>query len=340
VANGAPAVSWRRWIVGLLALVVALAGPAARADIFSPAYLELTEKSPGLYAVRWKTPAQSEVVVLPVRPVFPSGSKMTRPFVSSYAANAAVMLGEVRIPGGLEGRTLRFDGLAETGNQALVRVVRRDGAEDLYTVAPTEPQLTIPDVPTSIGVSARYTWLGVEHILVGFDHLLFVAALFMLVANLRTLIWTVTSFTLAHSLTLALVTLNVISVPVPPVEAFIALSIVFVAVEVVRKSRGHDTLASRKPWLVAFAFGLLHGLGFASVLAQIGLPHGNVPLALLFFNLGVEIGQVAFVAALLGIALLARRFASQAQLGMVRLVACYAIGGLASYWVFDRVSGF
>jgi hydrogenase/urease accessory protein HupE len=340
VATGAPAVSWRRWVLALFALIFALAGPAARADIFNPAYLELTEQSPELYAVRWKTPAQSEVVVLPIRPVFPPGSEMTRPFISSYAANAAVMIGEVRIPGGLEGRTLRFEGLAETGNQALVRIVRRDGTEDLYTVVPTEPQLMIPAVPTSIGVSARYTALGVEHIWVGFDHLLFVAALFMLVSNLRTLIWTVTSFTLAHSLTLALVTLGVISVPVPPVEAFIALSIVFVAVEVVRKGRGHETLASRKPWMVAFAFGLLHGLGFASVLAQIGLPYGNVPLALLFFNLGVEIGQVAFVGALLGISILARRLASQAQLGRTRLVVCYAIGGLASYWVFERVSGF
>lgn len=332
--------SWRRLACAVLALVFALAGPVARADNFSPAYLELTERAPGLYAVRWKTPAQSEVSVQPIRPVFPPGSVMTRPFASSFAANAVVMLGEVRVPGGVEGKTVRFDGLAEAGNQALVRLVRRDGAEDLYTVAPTEPRLAIPAQPTSLGVSTRYARLGIAHIWFGFDHLLFVAALFMLVANLRALVWTVTSFTLAHSITLALVTLDVVSVPVPPVEAFIALSIVFVAVEVLRQARGRPTLAARKPWLVAFVFGLLHGLGFASALAQIGLPHGNVPLALLFFNVGVEIGQVAFVAALLGAAILARRFARQEQIGMARLVSCYAIGGLASYWFFDRVAGF
>jgi hydrogenase/urease accessory protein HupE len=244
------------------------------------------------------------------------------------------------VPGGIEGKALRFDGLAETGNQALVRFIRLDGGEDLYKVAATDPELAISKSPDSIGVSARYTGLGIEHIWFGFDHLLFVAALFMLVANLRTLFWTITAFTVAHSMTLALVTLDVIRVPVPPVEAFIALSIVFVAVEVVRQGQGRPTLASRKPWLVAFTFGLLHGLGFASALAEIGLPRNNVPLALLFFNVGVEIGQVLFVAALLAISSVARRLSQPAQIATVRIVCCYGIGGLASYWLFDRVSSF
>lgn len=329
-----------RLALSLLGLWLAFAGSAARADYFRPSYLELTEVAGGAYDVRWKTPAQSEVVVLPIKPVFPPGSRMIRPFASTYAAGAVVMVGQVTVPGGIEGKVLRFDGLEETGNQALVRFIRLDGGEDLYKVAATNPELPIPMNPDSIGVSARYTGLGIEHICFGFDHLLFVAALFMLVVNLRTLFWTITAFTVAHSITLALVTLDVIRVPVPPVEAFIALSIIFVAVEVVRQGQGRPTLASRKPWLVAFTFGLLHGLGFASALAEIGLPRNNVPLALLFFNIGVEIGQVMFVAALVVISSVARRLSKPAQLSTVRIVGCYGIGGLASYWLFDRISGF
>ena len=323
-----------------LALLLGLSGSSARADYFRPAYLQLTEHAGGVYDVRWKTPAQSEVAVMPIKPVFPAGAHMTRPLISSYATGAAVMTGQVLVPGGVEGKTLRFDGLADSGNQVLVRFIRTDGGDDLYKVAPTEPELVIPKDPDSISVSARYTQLGIEHIWFGFDHLLFVTALFLLVANMRALFWTITSFTVAHSITLALVTLDVIHVPVPPVEAFIALSIVFVAVEVARKDQGHPSLATRMPWLVAFTFGLLHGLGFASALAAIGLPRNNVPLALLFFNVGVEIGQIAFVSALILISTLARRLAQPTQLWAARLASCYGIGGLASYWLLDRISNF
>lgn len=323
-----------------VAIWLSLTATAAMADYFRPAYLELTERGEGIYDVRWKTPAQSEVVVMPIQPVFPPGSKMKRPLISVYAAGAVVMTGEVEIAGGLDGKVLKFDGLAETGNQALVRLKRLDGSEELFKVAATDPQLAVPRQPGSLGVSARYTQLGIEHIWFGFDHLLFVAALVMLVANVRMLVWTITSFTVAHSITLALVTLGAISVPVPPVEAFIALSIVFVAVEIMHQRQGRPSLASRKPWLVAFTFGLLHGLGFASALAEIGFPRNNVPLALLFFNVGVEIGQVLFVAALLAISSIARRLSQPAQLSTVRIACCYGIGGLASYWLFDRISNF
>lgn len=330
----------QRLALCLAALLLVLSGSPAWADYFRPAYLELTERSGEIYDVRWKAPAQSETVVTPIKPMLPPGSKMMRPVVSAYAAGAVVMTGQARIPGGIEGKPLRFDGLAETGNQALVRIIRLDGSEELYKVAATNPQLTIPTTAGAVSLTARYTVLGVEHIWFGFDHLLFVAALCMLVANFRTLFWTITAFTVAHSITLALVTLDVISVPVPPVEAFIALSIVFVAVEVIRQREGRPSLASRKPWIVAFSFGLLHGLGFASALAEIGLPRNNVPLALLFFNIGVEIGQIAFVAALLALSHVAIRFAQPAQLSVARLVSCYAIGGLASYWLIDRISSF
>ncbi|HEU0310593.1 MAG TPA: HupE/UreJ family protein [Sphingomicrobium sp.] len=320
-------------------LCLGLAVPAA-ADTFRPAYLQLTERDAETYDVRWKTPARDELTLLPVQPVFPKNSRFTQPLTSSYAGGTAVMTGRITVPGGLPGKELRFEGLTEGRGEVLVRFIRLDGSEELHKVLPVEPSLTIAVAPDSLGVSARYARLGIEHILLGFDHLLFVAALVMLVASIRTLIWTITSFTVAHSITLALVTLDVISVPVPPVEAFIALSIMFVAVEIVRQRQGMPSLASRKPWLVAFAFGLLHGLGFASALAEIGLPQNDIPLALLFFNVGVELGQIAFVASLLLLAGIARRIASLEQLRTASLAMAYAIGGLASYWLIDRITQF
>jgi hypothetical protein len=321
-------------------LCLALASAPVLADNFQPAYLQLTERDASSYDVRWKTPAKDEQKLLPIRPVFPEGTKMVVPLASSYSGGTAVMVGRIEVAGGLHGKRVQFEGLAGTSSEVLVRLVRADGSEELIKVTPSEPELTIAAEPGRLGVSARYTGLGIEHILLGFDHLLFVAALVMLVANVRLLVWTVTSFTLAHSFTLALVTLGFVSVPRPPVEAFIALSIVFVAVEIVRQRQGHPSLASRKPWLVAFAFGLLHGLGFASALAEIGLPQNNIPLALLFFNIGVEIGQLIFVAALLVLTGIARRFAMPEQLSRAALAICYAIGGLASYWLIDRISAF
>lgn len=326
--------------LALILLGLCLAGAPAVADDFRPAYLQLTERSATSYDVRWKTPAKDEQTQLPVRPQFPEGAVMTVPLASTYADGTAVMIGRMEVPGGLAGMQLRFEGLEGSRNEVIVRLIRLDGSEELTKVTSADPQLLIAKQPDSIGTSARYAELGIEHILLGFDHLLFVAALVMLVANIRMLVWTVTSFTLAHSITLALVTLGFVSVPRPPVEAFIALSILFVAVEIVRQRQGHPSLASRKPWLVAFAFGLLHGLGFASALAEIGLPQSNIPLALLFFNVGVEIGQLTFVTALLGLAAVVRRIVTTEQLRHATLVGCYAIGGLASYWLIDRISAF
>jgi hypothetical protein len=317
-----------------------LAGAPAAADDFRPAYLQLTERDATTYDVRWKTPAKDEQSVLPIRPIFPEGTTFVVPLASSYAGGTAVMLGRIAVPGGLQDKELRFEGLTDSRGEVLVRFIRLDGSEELSKVMPAEPTLRIAAAPDSISVSARYAELGVEHILLGFDHLLFVAALIMLVANVRLLIWTITAFTLAHSITLALVTLGFISVPRPPVEAFIALSILFVAVEALRQKQGRPSLASRKPWLVAFAFGLLHGLGFASALAEIGLPQNNIPLALLFFNIGVEIGQLIFVGALLLLGVLARRFARPEHLRYAATASCYAIGGLASYWLIDRITNF
>jgi hydrogenase/urease accessory protein HupE len=203
-------------------------------------------------------------------------------------------------------------------------------------------------VPGSWEVARTYLWLGVEHILFGFDHLLFVLVLVILVRDWRRVALTVTAFTVAHSITLAAATLGFVNVPGRPVEAAIALSIVLVAVEIVNARREMPSLTARWPWLIAFCFGLLHGFGFAGALAEVGLPQHAIPLALLFFNLGVEIGQLAFVAAILVMGELVRRAMAlrfepapiQRMSDGLDVTAAYAIGALAAYWLIERTAAF
>ena len=185
-----------------------------------------------------------------------------------------------------------------------------------------------------------YTWLGIEHILLGIDHLLFVLALLLIVNGKRRLLWTITAFTIAHSLTLAGATLGIVQIPQKPVEAVIALSILFLAMEIVHGQRGRPGAAARWPWLVAFVFGLLHGFGFAGALAEVGLPQQAIPLALVFFNVGVELGQLLFVAAVLLLGWLLHQLKQPKLLDRAELVAVYSIGGLASFWLIERISGF
>lgn len=325
----------------LLALLLAvLAGPA-RADEFKPAYLQLAETAPGRYEVLWKVPALDAGTVLKLKPVFPAGTRELTSRRQTYREGAAVIRWSAEVPGGLYGRPIGFEGLALTRTDILVRLQRADGSEQLERLNPAKPVFTASASPGPFEVITSYTWLGIEHILLGIDHLLFVAALVMLVRGLRPLLWTITAFTLAHSITLALATLGVLDVPGPPVEAIIALSILFVAMEILRREQGHPSLASEKPWLVAFSFGLLHGLGFAGALAEVGLPQNSIPLALLFFNIGVELGQLAFVAVLLAAAALVRRLAGgTVDRRLAVTLPAYAIGGIASFWVIERCVAF
>ena len=329
--------SWRRIILLWGLLLFAATGASAHES--RPAYVEIDELGPNQCTVLWRTPVNGGMV-LPVRLQLPAAMKNLSPPVVRDLSDSRIETRLIRCPGGLGGTRIDFVGLQGTITDVLVKAQFADGGQFSALVHPSNASVEIPRDKVPLTVAGTYLQLGVEHILMGFDHLLFIAALAMLVANLRKLVWTLTSFTVAHSITLALVTLDVIRVPVRPVEAFIALSIVFVAVEAVRSWQGEVTLASRKPWLVAFAFGLLHGLGFASALAGIGLPRNNVPLALLFFNLGVEIGQLLFVVALLAASWAARRFASSLFRPRMRLAAAYAIGGLASFWLIQRVASF
>lgn len=331
-------------IRALFLLLLLLAAPA-KADEFKPAYLQLTQRDATSYDVLWKVPALDETTTLALRPVFPQTAKALSPQRGSYIGGSTVIRWRISVRGGLDGKPISFEGNSAGRTDILVRLARLDGTEQLERINPASPSFIAVPSPGPLEVITSYTWLGIEHILLGIDHLLFVAALVMLVRGRRQLLLTITAFTIAHSITLALATIGVLKVPGPPVEAIIALSIAFVALEIVQRQRGRPSLASQKPWLVAFSFGLLHGLGFAGALAEVGLPQNSIPLALLFFNVGVEIGQLAFVAALLAGAALLRRAVALAGAGPIDprwsvILPAYAIGSIASFWMFQRIAAF
>jgi hydrogenase/urease accessory protein HupE len=303
-----------------------------------PSYLELREDRPDEFDVLFKTPMRGELRLALVA-AFSGRVEAVTPVTTRATGDAAVQTWRFRALDPLRGQTVRIDGLENTMTDALVRVAFVDGTSWLRRLTPQEPSATIPRLQSGWSVAGLYLGLGVEHILLGIDHLLFVLALIIITRGTWRLVKTVTAFTVAHSITLALATLGYVRVPPAPVEALIALSIVFVAVEIVRLRQGREGLTARAPWLVAFAFGLLHGLGFAGALSQVGLPAGHIPAALLFFNVGVEIGQLLFIATALGLSALVRRIRISAP-RWSGLAAPYAIGSVAMFWVIERVAAF
>ena len=327
----------------VLALILCGTVLPASGDEFRPAYLQLTQVDATAYDVLWKVPALDEQTPLKLHPQFPPGTQTLSAVHSSFAGGTAVQRWRIQVAGGLAGKAVQFPDLSLNRIGVLVRLARSDGTAQVGRVLPLDPRVVFSSSPSPLEVVQTYTVLGIEHILSGFDHLLFVLALLILVDGGRRLIATVTAFTLAHSLSLAAAALGLVHVPGPPVEAAIALSIVFVAGEIMHGRQGRPGLTQRHPWVVAFTFGLLHGLGLASALAEVGLPPLSIPVALLFFNLGVEIGQLMFIAAVrLVIAAwrrAVRRFSEQRADWLWRFPP-YAIGGLASYWVLDRVAAF
>jgi hydrogenase/urease accessory protein HupE len=324
-----------------LMLVIAVVAGAAQleADVFRPAYLELRQTDADTFDVLWKVPAQGETVRLAIHVMFPEGTVAVSEPRGQFAAGAVVERWTIRRQGGLAGGTIRIDGLPASITDVLARVERHDGTTQVARLLPEKPTFVVESPQDSAGVAWTYLGLGFHHILAGIDHLLFVLALVLIVPSLRRLTWTITAFTVAHSLTLAAATLGVVHMPQAPVEAVIALSIVFVAAEIVRSRQGRPGVTERAPWLVAFSFGLLHGLGFAGALAEVGLPERAVPLALLFFNVGVELGQLAFVTVILALLAAARQFA-RPRLAWVEAVPPYAIGAVAMFWVFERIAAF
>jgi hydrogenase/urease accessory protein HupE len=320
-------------------LALALAATPAAAHEVRPAYLEIAESAPDTYDVVFKVPAIAGDLRLALALRLPDDVAYAEPPRGAFTGRAHVERSRIRRPGGLAGARIAIDGLAATSTDALVRIEHADGGTDTLRLTPDAPAFTVDAPAGAASVARTYAALGVEHILLGVDHLLFVLALLIVVPTARLLLWTITAFTAAHSLTLAAATLGWVAVPPPPVEAAIALSIVFVASETIAARRGRPGLSSRRPWLVAFAFGLLHGLGFAGALHEIGLPDHRIPLALLAFNIGVELGQLLFVAAALGLAAAIARL----RLPVPRRwpeAAAYGIGAVASYWLIERLVAF
>jgi len=321
------------------ALLIVSVAPAARADIFRPAYLELRELGGDHYAVLWKVPAISTDERLSAYVRFPEGTEnVTSPRIR--AGNGAwTERWEIHLAGGLAGRTISIEGGAVGVTQVIARIERLDGSSQVESLPMEQPTFTIATPEGTGAVAWSYMILGIEHILGGIDHLLFVLALLLIVRGMRRIAATITAFTAAHSITLAAATLGWVNVPGPPVEAMISLSIVFVAGEVIHSRRGKASLTERAPWVVAFSFGLLHGFGFAGALAQVGLPQAAIPVALLSFNIGVEVGQLIFVAAVLGLRFVAPRVVRNFE-DRLPVAVSYGIGSVAAFWTVERVASF
>ena len=317
-----------------ICLGLALFPTSARADELRPAYVEMTEQAPGEWTILWKASANSRLgqtgeVILPE-----NCAGIGEP-AREFAGDNILTRLSLRCEGSVQGQRIGLKNLELSTTDALVRIAPMGSAMQTLRLTPDQPVATLAKPSVISNVAATYTILGVEHILMGFDHLFFVLALVLLLKGGWLVAKTVTAFTIAHSITLVGSTLGLLSLPSQPVEAVIALSIIFLAIEVV-KSRPDDVrLSERFPWIVAFLFGLLHGFGFAGALAEIGLPEGDVPLALLTFNLGVEIGQLVIVAVALA-TLYGLRQIRRHWVPPAKTATAYGIGIVATYWFIER----
>ena len=322
------------WLVALGAVITATLTDGASAHEVRPAYLSVQEVAPNEFSVLFKTPMQGDAR-LALSALFSGKIETVTPVVSHQTGDAMVQTWRMHTSEPLAGQTVLIDGLQNTMTDALVRMEFATGNTWTVRLTPSEPSAAIPASQSAWSVFATYVRHGIEHITFGFDHLLFVTGLTLIVRDWRRLVKAVTAFTVAHSITLTCATMGWLTLPSAPVETMIAISIVMVAAEVVRMERGLVSLAITSPWIVAFAFGLLHGFGFAGALVELGLPRGDIPLALFAFNVGVELGQLAFIASILSAVSLAGllvRIPRQAVVG-----AAYAIGIVAAFWSVQRL---
>jgi len=309
------------------------------ADEIRPGYLEIKENSPNVFSVLWKVPAKGDKK-LSLQAQLPLNCIEKSP-PNTQLINAAYMQRWiVACDGGLVEQSISIKGLDSTNTDVLLHLEFISGTSQSVQLTPANRSYRVIAEASSLQIVSTYTGLGIEHILLGVDHLLFVFALLLIVNSKRRLLWTITAFTIAHSITLAGATLGFVYVPQKPVEAIIALSILFLAMEIVHGMRGRPGAATRWPWLVAFIFGLLHGFGFAGALAEVGLPQQAIPLALVFFNIGVELGQLLFVASVLLLGWVLHQLKQPKLLDRAETVALYSIGGLSSFWLIERISLF
>jgi len=321
----------------LLVLLLILASPATAHEM-RPAYLDMQETQADEFTVLWKVPARGDLrlglyVQLPENCV-PKAEPLRSIEANSYTERWVAVC-----EGGLKGSAIGIDGLASTMTDALARIQYLDGSIEVARMTPDGPNFTVAGAQSTLEIAGTYFLLGVDHILSGLDHLLFVFALILLIPSPWMLAKTITAFTVAHSITLAGASLGYVSLPQGPVEAIIALSIAFVARELIKQRPGQRRLSEAYPWVVAFAFGLLHGFGFAGALKETGLPQSDVPVALLTFNIGVEAGQLLFVAAVL-IVFWAAKSLVPIRPRPARLAAAFAIGTMSMVWLIERLGSF
>jgi len=312
-----------------------------------PATLEIRQQTLERFEVLWRAPvyygkAHPSVLELPKH--WQQVQKPSVTQMSDFALHRFLVNVE---QGKIDGDIIYINGLESTITDVFVRFYWLDGSQTTTLARPSNPRIVISGVQSSRQVALDYTLLGASHILEGFDHLLFVFALLLLVSGRRKLIATVTAFTLAHSITLAVATLGLFTLAGPPVEATIALSIIFLASELVKVKQGVASFTAQYPWFVAFSFGLLHGFGFAGALSGVGLPQNEVPVALLMFNVGVELGQLLFIAVVLLAIKLLMKLKQTSEKNIknqwpkwLENIPAYAIGSMAAFWFVERVSGF
>lgn len=311
------------------------------AHALDPGYLDLASLGNESWRVTWRKPDVSGQP-MPIEARLPENCAYELPPSPVFDGRAWASVWIATCPGGLQGGEIEITGLDRTQTETLVRYELEPGETQVHRLTSTETAFIIPEDPGLRGIMSSYIWLGVTHILEGLDHLLFVFALLLLIRQPGRLFWAVTAFTFAHSITLAASTLGWLNIPPPPVEAVIALSIVFLAYELSLPPEERDPLAMRAPWLISFTFGLVHGLGFAGALREIGLPEGDIPLALFAFNIGVEVGQILFITAVLTIGYCIGRVypAISNRVADLRRLMSYAIGSIAAFWVIERITEF
>ncbi len=312
------------------AAAIWLCATTASAHEIRPAALELTEQTDGMVAVIWKQPILSGRK-LKMRPVLPD--QCPQPETTRQIISGDAIVESWQVPCRLDSGAVSIEGLDRTLTDVFVRLRTASGEESTHILRPASTSFALGDPGGS--PSSAYLRIGAEHMLLGWDHLLFVLGLVLLTAP-RKLLWVITAFTVGHSVTLGITALGLFTLPSQPVELLIALSIFFLAVEVVRKWAGKTSLTIRKPWLIALGFGLLHGLGFAGALADIGLPKGEEIWALLLFNLGVEIGQIFFVILALSLLWLVQRM-SMDRRKWIEMAALYVVGGLGAFYTLTRI---
>ena len=322
-----------------IVLLILLFLSISHADEIRPAYLELNQKQENIFSLIFKVPAKGDKR-LSLEVKLPQECSQITPKKANFIKGAYIEKWDVKCNTDLRNKNISVEGLQNTNTDLLLRLEFLDNSSQTAILKSTCRNYLVKEKASSFQIIKTYVMLGIEHILMGYDHLLFVFALLLIVKNIKRLLWTISAFTLAHSITMAGATLGLVHIPQPAVEAVIALSILFLAIELIYEKKDKQTLTFKYPWLIAFIFGLLHGFGFAGALAEIGLPQHAITLALVFFNIGVEIGQLLFVSAVVLLTFSLSNYKNNKVKIASKKVMIYIIGALSSFWLIERVVSF